>query len=203
MRATRSASTVGAALALAGVLAWGCAGPARWSGAAEPPLARRPAVAVLPLENLSGTLDAGDAMTHIVLTHLAAAGFCEVRDLGDVEKRLREIRMRNTASPTTEQLRALGDSLHVAYVLCGTLLEQGMVRTPDGEVPAVGVTLKLVDVATARIRWARMMVKTGEDRETVFGLGRQLDATRVAGELAEALVRDLAQLAGPPPRGEP
>ena len=176
----------------------GCAAPQRFSAFTGSPLAGRPRVALLPLENLSGNVDAADALTHVFFTELAATQLCELADMGDVQRAMRRIRIRSTGSPTSEQVRQLGDSLRVKYVLCGTLLEQGSLSTSDGNVPALSAAFKLLEVPLARVIWGKMLTLTGEDHATVFGWGLVRDPNRLASELAVDLIKDLRRLAVEP-----
>ncbi len=65
-------------------------------------------------------------------------------------------------------------------------------KTGDGDVPAVGVALKLVEVSSLRAVWAESRFHTGEDRETVFGWGRERDPQMVASTLARQMIADLS-----------
>jgi hypothetical protein len=87
-------------------------------------------------------------------------------------------------------MSAVGESLKVSYVMLGSVLESGRVRTADGETPAVGASLRLVETATGRVAWANVRVLTGDDRETVFGWGRERSAERLLTNLADEMLRD-------------
>ena len=187
----------GGALALLVVLGFGgCAAPRQLSRFQGTPLAGHPRVAVLPLENLSGTLDAGRSLTQVFVAELVSAGICDVVETGNVESAVRALRVRDTNAPTTDQVRALGDTLGARFLLCGVVLEHGDLETPDGKIPAIGVAMKLLEVPTARVAWAKVLVRTGDDRESLFGWGRVPDASRVGAALAAEIIRDLRRLTG-------
>jgi len=61
-------------------------------------------------------------------------------------------------------------------------------RTPDGDVPSVGATLRLLEVATGGVRWANLSVRTGDDRERVLGIGREHSRERLAAAMAADLL---------------
>jgi TolB-like protein len=175
---------VGLALALAG-----CAGQAP-RPAALPPEAR-PRIAVLPFDNLTDDGGAGETMTLVFFTQIGALGRYEPVESGVVNNLLDSLAIRTTSNLAPEQLRMLGDRLDADRLLAGTVLESGTVRTPDGELPSVGVTVKLLDPATGRVLWTRMGFRSGQDKETVFGWGREKSPQRLAASLAAQLLRDL------------
>jgi TolB-like protein len=184
----RSAGLVLVAVAL-------CALPAACAHAPRPlpmpgPGASLPRVAVVPLENLSTLAEAGDRLTRLIFTGLVRTGRCEVVEAGDVDRAMEDLRIRPVGTLTREELGGLRDSLHVDYVLAGSVLEAGTLHTPDGDVPALAVALKLLDARTGRVIWAQMKARSGEDRETIFGWGRVLDREAVATELTTDLFED-------------
>jgi TolB-like protein len=147
-----------------------------------------PRIAMLPFENLSGREDQGRHFTQAFFAVLAGSGAADVVDLGTVEVTVEELRIRTPASPSREQLAMLGESLQVRYVLLGSVLESRMIRTADGETPAAGVALRLVETTTARIAWAAVRVKTGDEHESVFGWGRENSEERLITTLAEEML---------------
>jgi len=186
----RIAATV---IAAAGLALAGCAGsaPPREHGGAVP--TDHPRVALLPFENLSGREDQGRLFTYAFLAALGKSGGVEIVDLGEVESMTEALRIRTTASPSRDQMAALGESLHVRYVVLGSVLEAGKLRTADGETPTAGVSLRLVDVTDARVVWADVRVKTGDDKETIFGWGRERSAERLVTTLADEMFRPFRQ----------
>jgi hypothetical protein len=90
-----------------------------------------------------------------------------------------------------EQIESLAVQLGTRWLLTGSALEFGHVRTPDGEVPAVGIALRLIDGHSGRVRWADQRYRNGDDRESVFGWGLESDADRLAQTMLTDLVRGL------------
>jgi hypothetical protein len=203
-----SASRVGRARArvvrflAAGLTIWlaaglqGCAGSRPRLFESRPLNWGHPRVAFLPLENLTNRSDAAEILTRVFYAELARTGICEPVEPGEVESLLSELGTRNTGSVSVEQLTAIGKRLRVEYVLLGTVLESGTVRTSDSDVPSVGVALRLLHVESARVAWAAVDFRTGDDRETLFGWGREYDAQRLGSELAARMLSDLARVAG-------
>jgi TolB-like protein len=177
-------------------LAPACAGPQRSTPITGGPLADHPRVALLTLENLSGAPDAGESLTRLLGAEITARGLCELVDIGQVQGTLRRLRVRNTAVLSLDQLHSLGDSLGVRFVLTGSVLEHGTISTEDGPIPTVGAALKLIDVTSGRVTWAKSRSFTGKDRETVFGYGREIDPGRLDARLVDDLLVDLARLGG-------
>lgn len=188
-RAIGTARAASAGLALAVLLA-GCAAtrpPPRPAAPAGP----LPRVALLPLEDLSGRAEAGLAFGRILFAELVRTGACQVIEAGLVEAAAESLGLRAPGSLAREEVEALGRQLEADYLMLGSLLESGTVRSAGGEVPSVGAALKLLDAASARVVWASVRFRTGEDRETVFGWGRESDRQKLAAELATELLADL------------
>ncbi len=181
-----------AALALA---AAGCA--AHVPLPAVTPPGPRPLVAMLPLENLSGRAEYGDRMTHIVWTELGSSPAFEVVAPGEVDAALADARVRSTLALTREQVERIAKKTGVRWLVAGTLLECGPVHTPDGDVPSIALSLRLLDGTTGRVRWTDMRSRSGEDRETVFGWGRVTNLDRLAQETARELVAAIRLPAAP------
>ena len=181
----RRAVAVAAVLLLAGCATGGR--PREHAGAVP---TDHPRVALLPFDNLSGREEQERRFTQTFLASLVKTGACDVVDMGRVESMLETLRIRATGSIGSAEMATLGDSLGVRYLLLGSVLEAGRIRTDDGDTPAMGASLRLVDVRTGRIVWADVRVVTGDDRETVFGWGRERSAERLLVRLAEGMLRD-------------
>ncbi len=190
-----------ALVAIALILAPGCAGapPKAEDGRGIP--RDRPRVALLPLENLTAKAEAGEAMTRIFFTELARTGAVEMVEPGSVDAAIDGLHIRATGSLSSEQFRSVGDMLGARYAFVGSVLESGKISTPDGEVPVVGVTLRMVETKSARVVWAAMRFRSGDDKETVFGWGRVRSGERLATELASEMFREFHKIgrAAPPP----
>lgn len=179
----------GAALPLAvAVLLAGCAAGAPRPAPAPAPGAPRTAIVMLPLENLSGRAEFGDRLTRIVWTEMGGSPRWEVVEQGEVEAALADARVRNSLSLTREQVRQVAKRTGARWLMAGTIIECGLVRTPDGEMPTLSLALRLIDGETGRVRWTDMRTRSGEDHETVFGWGRVTNLERLAQDTARELV---------------
>lgn len=184
----RAGAGLAAALLVAGCAA--TAPPPRVT--AGPP----PRVALMPLENLAGRPEPEDLLTRVFLVALGEDGAYEVVEPGDLEAVLSDLRIRTTSMLTREQATAIAARVRADYLMLGTILEYGAARTPEGEVPSVGVSLRALSGRTGRVVWTGMKVRTGEDRETVFGWGRERSRERLAESTARELVRGFRLPAG-------
>lgn len=146
-------------------------------------------VALLPLENLSARPESGDMVTRVTYGALAQGGRCEMVEPGDVEAGMRDLRIRTSGMLTTDQAVKLAARLKARWLVTGTILECGTVRTPDGDVPSVGLSLRMLSGEDGRVTWNAMRVRTGDDRETVFGWGRELSLERLTQRALEEMLR--------------
>ncbi len=173
-------------LAIAGS---GCAAGA--SHVAPNATGARDVIVVLPLENLSGRAEYGERFSRMTWTTVGQDSRFEVVDPGQVDATLVELRIRSAGALTTDQITRAAAKLHARWVLAGTLLESGSSRTPDGEVPTFSLALRLLDGRTGRVAWTDLRARSGEDRETVFGWGRESNLERLAQSTIQTLVQNI------------
>jgi len=93
---------------------------------------------------------------------------------------------------TSAQAVGIASRLRARWLVTGSILEYGTVRTPDGEMPSVGITLRMLDGRDARVVWSAMKVAGGQDRETVFGWGREASLDRLAERTAREMFKGFA-----------
>jgi TolB-like protein len=197
-----AALVAGVCVALACAALPGCGGGARqmaWRGS---PLSGHPRVALLPLDDLSGRAEAGAALTQILFVQLVRTGTCDVVESGSVGSALDSLRILKTTELTSDQVQALGRQLGADMLLTGTVLESSVEKTPDGDVPSVGVALKLIDARTAKVAWAALDTRSGDDHETVFGWGVQRNYQKLAEAMAVDLFKDFPAVAARAPAGK-
>jgi hypothetical protein len=150
-----------------------------------------PRLAFLPLENLSADATAGDKLTRLFAAVAAGTGTCEIVEAGEVDAAYREMRIRATGMLTRDQATQVARRLDARWLMTGSILEYGTVRTSDGTLPSVGVTLRVLDGRNARVVWSAMDVATGDDRETIFGWGREASLDKLAEQTAHKLLDKL------------
>lgn len=144
----------------------------------------------MPFENLSGREEQSEIFTRVFFAQLVASGALDMVDPTRVDAAMDSLRIRATGSMTIHQVRAMADTLHAPYLLLGSVLECGTIKTPDGDVPSVGATLRMVEAATGRVMWAGVLFKSGEDKETLFGWGRVKSIERLVMSLAQDMLSD-------------
>lgn len=175
--------TIAAALALG---AFGCAA----SGSHAPPAAPGPraSMAMLPLENLSGRAENGEKYSRVVWSVLGRTNRYDLTDPGEVEAALGELRIRSTGAIARDQMVRIAERLRVRWILAGSLLESGSIRTPDGDVPSFSLSLRVIDGRSGQVTWSDLIARSGQDRETIFGWGREESLDRLADATARELV---------------
>ncbi|HEY3215290.1 MAG TPA: hypothetical protein VGK93_02230 [Candidatus Eisenbacteria bacterium] len=149
-----------------------------------------PRAALLPFENLAGREEQSQLFTKIFFADLVAGGAFEMVDPTRVEAAMDSLGIRASGAMTPTEVRAVADTLHVRYLLLGSVLESGTVQSESGPLPSVGATLRLVEAESGRVPWAGVHFRSGEDRETVFGWGRVRSLERLISELASEMLGD-------------
>lgn len=195
-----------AGLGLAAFLALGlpgCGAAPRHMRVHGTPLQGHPRVALLPLENLSAKPDAGAAMTRTLFVELVRTGTCDVVESGEVDAAMDDQHILNSGSVSTPQLKGLTEKLKADFVMLGTVLEYGTNKTQGGDVPTVGMALKLLDGRTGKVVWAGIRTLSGDEKETVFGWGVQHDPQALTEKLVSELLADFPALAGDSQSGAP
>lgn len=157
----------------------------------EPPDSAR--IAVLPFEDLSGREGVGTEFTRTFTAELVRTGLFTVIDPGAVDEAVERLQIRTTRAMTDAEMRSLADTLRATYLLFGNVLESGTVRTPDGDLPTVSATLRVVEVASGRVVWACHHTRTGDDAETVFGWGRTSSRLQLLDQLAVEMFTEFRQ----------
>lgn len=185
-----------AGLCMLALLLAGCAASRPGIGIAPAPGA--PVVAVLPFDNLSERTDAGDVTTRIFVAQLSGLGVCRVLEPGEVEAALEGAQIRSASVLTYAQIKELGERLKTRHLLMGTVLESTKLRTAETEVPAVGVSLRLLSTTTGEVEWTGIRFRSGDDRETLFGWGRTYSAQKLTADLAEEMLRHFPRLPAEP-----
>lgn len=150
-----------------------------------------PSIAVLPLVNFSGDGTAVEVFTPLIAQELSRQGI-DVSDPGLTRETLRRYRIRAVGSIDREGADAITRELGVGYLLTGSI---DLFVT--GDVPEVGVSLRVVDAMTLQVVWARSTGAASTDYGTVFGLGTVTTvhelAQRVTEEALQGLNGDLDQ----------
>lgn len=171
---------VRAMLLAAGMLVLvGCASAAQeW---AKPGAGRVGRLAVLVFENQTVSLRAGHVASELLISELLATGAIRVMDPSEVADLLRRENLDPADPGRLPSAQRLGRLLQVSHVLTGSVTEY---RYKPGlsETAAVGITARLVDVASGEVVWTATHSRLGPSWIREDGLAR----------VAQVVIRDMA-----------
>jgi TolB-like protein len=146
-----------------------------------------PRLALLPIDNLTGTAASFDDAERALAERLAAQGI-DLAARDDVLEFLARRRVRYTGGLSHEMLRALHEELGIDAVVlssAGLWVEQAP--------PRIAVSTRLVGTRNAAILWADETALAGEERPGLLGRGRVEDVAALADTAVERLAASLAQ----------
>lgn len=129
-------------------------------------------VAVLPFQNLTdddeGAARAGDTYMGMLL----ATEAIYVLPPGEVQRGIERANLRNPATPSSEEIKKLGEILEVDAVITGVLREYGNVRSGQTEANLISLSLQMLEVETGTIVWSGASTRGGIGMsERLFGGG--------------------------------
>lgn len=147
------------------------AGCATIDASAPPVLKQGEKIALLPIQNLTQTPQVGDRVESIVESLLQAGGRYSVkRYTGDTSS---DQLFADVNQEMLQQATAKARAQNVKYGLTGSVQEWRYKVGVDGE-PAVGISLKLIDLQTGEVVWTATGSKTGWSRSAVSAIGQTL-----------------------------
>ena len=144
-------------------------------------------MALLPFDNLTEDQGAAKTVENLVLVEFLKQSAASVVNPGEVNAVLLEQRLRVTTAIPSATVKVLGERLGVGYLMQGVVHEYQMQRGTTGQYPVVSVTLRLVDVSTGEIAWALSSSRRGNDRESLFGIGRVDSLEQLAQQMVEEM----------------
>lgn len=143
-------------------------------------------VAVFPLLNHSRDNLAHEKVRDILETELLITQRFEVVDRGEVDRVMREMRIRGAREISPRILMKAASRLGVHAVIMGAV-EEYAPQTGGGSVPVVTLSLKLLDAQSAKVIWqATGTEKGGGALNRLFGIGE-----KSVDEVAQILIRRL------------
>ncbi|MGH7386739.1 MAG: CsgG/HfaB family protein [Candidatus Rokuibacteriota bacterium] len=154
----------------------------------KPGAARVTRLAVLPFENQTTSLRAGQAAAELLASSLLATGAIAVMDPSEVADLLRRENLDVAEVGRLPSAQRLGRLLQVSHVLQGSVTEY---RYKPGlsETPAVGLTARLVESASGEVVWTASHARVGFSWIREDGLARV--AQRVVHDMADHLTAAL------------
>ncbi len=157
----------------------------QWVRPGAAPVAR---LAVLPFDNQTAAVRAGSVVADVLASELLAAGGLPVADPGEVGDLLRRENLDPIDVARWPAPARLGRLLQVSHVLQGAVTEY---RYKPGlsETPVVGVTARVVEVASGEVVWTATHAASGSTWFREDGLARvvQLVARDMAAHLTAGL----------------
>ncbi|RJQ17715.1 MAG: hypothetical protein C4560_08375 [Nitrospiraceae bacterium] len=153
-------------------------------------------IAILPFDNLSDTQGAGKIMEDYVLVELLKHSPINIIEPGEVASVLSQERIRLATSISRETVNKIGKRLGAGLLIIGVVHEYDMQLATgaggSGQVPAIAVSLRIIDADTGNIVWAVSAPRRGTDTETVFGIGRIQSMDSLAQKTAEEIAKAFA-----------
>jgi TolB-like protein len=144
-------------------------------------------LAILPFSNYSGKEDAGKQVSNAFLVELLKKPFFKILEPGQVDKVLRDERIRSADQIDIQTAQLLKDKLAVDYILIGAVNEFDYLKNGERDIPLIGFSARLLDTSTGQIIWAAYHSRKGDDRELIFNWGLITSLTK----LAEISVKDV------------
>ncbi len=118
-------------------------------------------VAVLPLQNLSRDNLAGERVRDVFSTMLLSTGAVYVLPIGEVNRALVRGNVQQPATPSQEEVVALGKLLSADALIVGTVKEYGEVRSGNSAANAISMSLEMFETQTGKVVWAASTTKGG------------------------------------------
>lgn len=150
-------------------------------------------MAILPFDNLSAAQGASKTMENLVLVEFLRLPIFTLVEPGEVAAALAEARVRLATSMPKATVIKLGKDLGVDLLMLGVVHEHEMKRFTgaggSGESPVVAISVRILETKTGNIVWAANINRAGNDRETVFGMGRVQSINELAAQTAIELAR--------------
>lgn len=189
--------SIARAFLLAGLICGsGCAGamPRAYVGGALSPGMR---VAVFPLANYTEQQDASDRIVPLLMVEAARQRNLEMIDSGMIEALLaREPWLLLDRLPP-DLIDRFGAELQADAILIGSVLALGYRDADIGAVPEFSLALRLLKIPGGECLWSGTHSRSGDDRESLFGLGRIDNLERLATGVVQELVATLPSAEAP------
>lgn len=118
-------------------------------------------VAVLPFQNLSRDVQAGERVRDVFATMLLATGAMYVVPAGEVQRALARAQLPAASTPSSEEVVKLGQSLKADALITGVVREYGEVRSGTSAANVVAVSVQMMETATGKLIWSASTAKGG------------------------------------------
>ena len=129
--------------------------------------------AYTPLLNLTEVPHAGKRVTAILNTHFNSKGLNDLKKFPLKTNKKHFMSVNDKESSLDKNSIRWAKKQKIAYLVTGTVDEWRYKYGLHGE-PTVGVSLKIIDVKTAKILWSASGAKTGRSNQNLAGITNQL-----------------------------
>ncbi len=149
----------------------GCFGPGR-TDFVHPDLdiASIQRVGVVPFKNYSQTSLAGERMTSMFTTELAAIDLFSVTDPGVLENYIKAMGLKSYAL-SKEQLKGIHKKYKLDALCFGSVDEYGLMSIGGEQLPVVTISARLVDTQTGGILWMSSATVSGKSKTPLIDIG--------------------------------
>jgi polysaccharide biosynthesis protein PelC len=138
----------------------GCAGGRKYQDAKMDFGAVR-TVAVMPFGNLTTASTAGERVRDVFSNMLLATGAVYVLPSGEVTRAVGRNGITTPATPSKEDVIAMGKLLNADAVITGVLKEYGEVRSGSTSANAISVSTQTIETQTGKVVWSASSTKGG------------------------------------------
>ncbi len=157
--------------------------------------ARRPQLAVLPLENLSTAEEGPRVLQRLLEDALRQASSYDLVSPAKVDDAVLRGRVRQPVLMDDRQRTQLAAASGADYFLVGSLLNYETFQDQySGPIPMISCTLQLFRAGDGRVLWSDSFHAVGNDGEWLFALGVEHDITRLGRELSRKVAQSLAKV---------
>ncbi len=131
-------------------------------------------VGVMPFANLSTAQTADERVRDVFMTMLQAAGQIYVLPMGEVQRGLSRVEMRDPTAPSDQDVVALSKVLNCDAVITGSVLEYGEARSGSAAASYISVSVQMLEAKTGKLVWSAQATKGGiTAADRMFGGGGQ------------------------------
>jgi len=102
-------------------------------------------LAILPFSNYSGQEGAGRQVANAFLVELLKKPFFHIVEPGEVDRVMREERIRSSEQIDHQKARIFEERLGADYILIGAVNEYSYLKLGNRDIPIVGFSARLVD----------------------------------------------------------
>lgn len=160
-------------LVIAGVLMnIGCGGSMRTYLKEEAPLHKVKKLALLEFSNISKDKNATDKLTYIFTMELITSGQFKVIEPGEVEKALKEVKVRAKGGINTLEIadaQKIGEAMGVDAVILGSIDTFEMGKKDD---PVISMNFHMLDTKDGSLIWQVDYIATGSDFAYLLDFGK-------------------------------